>query len=56
MQPGYDHYPSVSSGLEISSKLASGVLSLPMHPYLDESKVQKISSLIIQYTNVTKCL
>lgn len=56
MQPGYDHYPSVSSGLEISSKLASGVLSLPMHPYLDESKVQKISSLIIQFTNVTKCL
>jgi len=54
MQPGYNNYPSVSTGLDTSNKLASGVLSLPMHPYLDESKIKKISSLVNQFSNMTK--
>ena len=33
-QTGYSHYPTVSSGTVVSSKLAKYVLSLPMHPYL----------------------
>ena len=35
-QRGYKHYPSVSSGLDVSNLLAEHVLSLPMHPYLTE--------------------
>lgn len=49
MQAGYRHYPSVSSGLNVSEKLSEGVLSLPMHPYLKESEIKKISDLIIQF-------
>ena len=48
IQSGYKHFPSVSSGLDVSTKLANGVLSLPMHPYLKEVEVKKISNLICQ--------
>ncbi|MBU2580434.1 MAG: DegT/DnrJ/EryC1/StrS family aminotransferase [Alphaproteobacteria bacterium] len=33
---GYQHCPSDPRGLEVSDQLAGQVLSLPMHPYLDE--------------------
>ena len=42
-QDGYLKYPSVTSGLNISNKLAKRVLSLPMHPYLKESEIDRIS-------------
>jgi len=45
-QSGYKHFPSVSSGLDVSNKLAGGVLSLPMHPYLKETEIKKIANLI----------
>lgn len=35
-QKGYAHCPSVSGGVPVSENLAQRVLSLPMHPYLDE--------------------
>ena len=35
-QRGYKHYPSVSTGLDVSNLLSEHVLSLPMHPYLTE--------------------
>jgi dTDP-4-amino-4,6-dideoxygalactose transaminase len=34
-QTAYRHYPSASSGLPVSERLAGQVLSLPMHPYLE---------------------
>jgi dTDP-4-amino-4,6-dideoxygalactose transaminase len=34
-QKGYAHFPSVSSGVNVSKRLANTVLSLPMHPYLE---------------------
>lgn len=39
LQTAYKHYPSVDGHLPVSEKLAECVLSLPMHPYLQE-KVQ----------------
>lgn len=47
-QSGYDNFPSVSSGLHVSEKLSTSVLSLPMHPYLKESEIQRISSLVLE--------
>ena len=35
-QTGYKHYPSATAALENSEKLSKIVISLPMHPYLDE--------------------
>jgi dTDP-4-amino-4,6-dideoxygalactose transaminase len=37
LQNAYKHYPCVDGYLPISEKLAQCVLSLPMHPYLEES-------------------
>lgn len=36
-QTGYRHYPSVEGGTPVSDALSRRVISLPMHPYLDES-------------------
>lgn len=43
-QAGYKHYPSVSSGVAKSKLLSKTVLSLPMHPYLEEADLKKICS------------
>ena len=45
-QKGYDFYPSVSSGLDVSEYLAEHVLSLPMHPYLTKDLIDKICNTI----------
>lgn len=37
LQTAYKHYPSVDGHLPVSEKLSRCVLSLPMHPYLEES-------------------
>ena len=34
-QQGYKHYPSVPGGVPVSDDLATRVISLPMHPYLE---------------------
>jgi dTDP-4-amino-4,6-dideoxygalactose transaminase len=34
-QAGYSHYPTASAGVPVSEYLASHVISLPLHPYLD---------------------
>lgn len=35
-QTAYQRYPSAKAGLAVSDAIAARVLSLPMHPYLDE--------------------
>ena len=45
-QDGYKHYPCVSSGVAVSEKLTSEVLSLPMYPYIDKKVIERISSVI----------
>ncbi|MGZ8409936.1 MAG: DegT/DnrJ/EryC1/StrS family aminotransferase, partial [Hyphomicrobium sp.] len=36
-QIGYRHFPTVPGGVPVSEDLAGKVLSLPMHPYLDDA-------------------
>ena len=45
-QSGYKNYPIVSSGVGISDKLPQIALSLPMHPYLTSSTIDKIIEVI----------
>lgn len=46
-QIGYQHYPTVSSGLPVSEELVKKVVSLPMHPYLSHSDIEKICDQLI---------
>ena len=45
-QTAYRDYPIAGNGLSVSEHLSEGVLSLPMHPYLDESVQDRIVSAI----------
>jgi len=41
-QQGYRQFPTAPGGVPVSERLAAEVLSLPMHPYLDEATQQRI--------------
>jgi len=41
-QTAYKHYPTGPGGVPVSDDLAEKVLSLPMHPYLDEGTQDRI--------------
>jgi len=41
-QPAYQHHPAAGNGLPVSDRLAGEVLSLPMHPYLDETTQDRV--------------
>jgi dTDP-4-amino-4,6-dideoxygalactose transaminase len=45
-QTAYRHFPIVESGLAVSDRLAAEVISLPMHPYLDESTQDRIIAAV----------
>jgi dTDP-4-amino-4,6-dideoxygalactose transaminase len=47
-QTAYKHFPVVDGGLPVSEKLADEVLSLPMHPYLDEMTQDRIITAVRQ--------
>jgi dTDP-4-amino-4,6-dideoxygalactose transaminase len=42
LQQAYKHYPVGKGGVAVSEKLAAEVISLPMHPYLDEATQGRI--------------
>ncbi len=42
MQPAFREFPVVEGGAPVSERLAAEVLSLPMHPYLDEATQDRI--------------
>ena len=42
MQTVYAGYPHGAGGLPVTERLAGRVLSLPMHPYLDEPTQDRI--------------
>lgn len=50
-QAGYTKFPVVSSGARSSSALSKKVLSLPMHPYLNEHQQNEIISQINRITS-----
>ncbi|HYM33004.1 MAG TPA: DegT/DnrJ/EryC1/StrS family aminotransferase [Candidatus Cybelea sp.] len=45
-QTGYRHYPSAPGGVPVSEEHSRRVLSLPMHPYLDETTQDRIIAAI----------
>ncbi len=51
-QIGYKHYPSVSTGVDISETLSKKVLSLPMHPYLSHESQDYIVEAVIKHLKV----
>lgn len=42
LQPAFSGFPVVDGGVPVSERLAGEVLSLPMHPYLDEATQDRI--------------
>ncbi|MBN8920972.1 MAG: DegT/DnrJ/EryC1/StrS aminotransferase family protein, partial [Rhizobiales bacterium] len=42
LQPAYKAFPSAGNGLPVCETLSAEVLSLPMHPYLDEATQDRI--------------
>lgn len=41
-QTAYKHYPVAEGGLPVSESLSEDVISLPMHPYLDEATQDRV--------------
>jgi dTDP-4-amino-4,6-dideoxygalactose transaminase len=46
LQSIYRRYPTAGNGLPMSERLATEVLSLPMHPYLDEAAQERIADVL----------
>ena len=42
LQQAYKHYPIGKGGVAVSARLAGEVISLPMHPYLDEATQDRV--------------
>jgi dTDP-4-amino-4,6-dideoxygalactose transaminase len=42
LQQAYKHYPVGKGGVAVSERLAAEVISLPMHPYLDEPTQSRV--------------
>jgi len=47
-QTGYRQFPVAPGGVPVSERLASQVLSLPMHPYLDEATQDRIVDAVLK--------
>jgi dTDP-4-amino-4,6-dideoxygalactose transaminase len=45
-QTAYRNFPIVDGGLAVSDRLAGEVISLPMHPYLDEATQDRIIAAV----------
>ena len=45
-QTAYRDYPRAGNGLPMSEQLSAEVLSLPMHPYLDESTQERVVAAV----------
>ena len=45
-QKGYAHYPSI--GTPVSDRISKTVVSLPMHPYLDEATQDRIIAAALE--------
>jgi dTDP-4-amino-4,6-dideoxygalactose transaminase len=51
-QQAYSGYPVANGGLPISERLAGEVLSLPMHPYLEDPVQQRIVDGVRNVVNI----
>ena len=48
-QEGYKNYPQSSGGVKTSEDLTRRVLSLPMHPYLEDFEIDSICSAVEEF-------
>ena len=48
MQTAYSHFPSASMGLQNTMNCIEKIISLPMHPYLDEQTQDMIADAVIE--------
>ena len=58
LQPAYVRLPRPATGLAVSERLAGEVLSIPMHPYLDEATQDRIVVAIreaVKSTEASSC-
>jgi dTDP-4-amino-4,6-dideoxygalactose transaminase len=46
-QTGYRHFPTAPRGVPVSERLSERVISLPMHPYLDEPTQDRIVEAVL---------
>ena len=47
-QTAYQHYPVASGGVPVSARLPREVLSLPMHPYLDQETQSRVIAAVAE--------
>ena len=47
-QTAYRHYPALDAGMSVSEQLSRQVISLPMHPYLDQATQDRIIEAVIR--------
>jgi len=47
-QGAFAEYDYDDNDFEVTNELCDTVLSLPMHPYLSEDEIEKISSILIE--------
>lgn len=45
-QTAYRHFPAAAGGLPVSERLSGEVISLPMHPYLDDATQSRIIAAV----------
>jgi dTDP-4-amino-4,6-dideoxygalactose transaminase len=50
-QTAYKDYPKADGGLSVSERLSSGVISLPMHAYLDEASQDRVIAAVRGFFN-----
>jgi dTDP-4-amino-4,6-dideoxygalactose transaminase len=48
LQTAYRDFPAAGNGLPVTERIAGEVLSLPMHPYLDETTQDRIALAIVK--------
>jgi dTDP-4-amino-4,6-dideoxygalactose transaminase len=48
-QPAYKNYPSQPGGCPVADRLSDEVISLPMHPYLEEREQQRVIDAVVDY-------
>jgi dTDP-4-amino-4,6-dideoxygalactose transaminase len=53
LQTAYSRYPRGAGGLPVTERLAKRVLSLPMHPYLDEATQDRIIAAVARFAGST---
>ena len=47
-QPAFARFPTLPGGCPVSEKMAAEVISLPLHPYMDEEQIQRVIEAVLK--------